>query len=159
MSHPNFVRKCLTTLSDEVWLDLHRLVSKYYLFIRNNIDLIGISVDSKNNEEKFSKVTEIMVRGSSANRLAGRSLRYVRQHSKALLFFKLGQGTRPLRLKDCQNFRMQVDDLCTYFRERGISVLMEETVKFYAEYVEYFNAKGINIDGNIHLEYAAKNKN
>lgn len=54
---------------------------------------------------------------------------------------------------------MQIDDLCTYFRERGISVLMEETVKFYAEYVEYFNAKGINIDGNIHLEYAAKNKN
>lgn len=156
MSHQ---KKSPTALPDEVWLDLHRLVSKYYLFIRNNIGLIGILVDSKNKEEKFLDVTEIMVRGNSANRLAGRSLRYVKQHSKALWFFSLGQQTRSLSLKDCQNFRMQIDDLCTYFRERGISVLMEETVKFYAEYVEYFNAKGINIDGNIHLEYAAKNKN
>lgn len=159
MSHPKETRKCLTVLPDEVWKDLYHLVSKYYFFIRGNIHLIGVTSALKNKEQRFLEMTEVLIHSNSADRLAGRCLRYIRQHSKALYVFNTDHiPLRTLRLKDCQIFRMQIDDLCTYFREKGISVLMEETVKFYAEYVEYFNTKGINIDGDIHLEYTAKDK-
>lgn len=134
----------LTLLSDEAKNYLLEVIDRQFFILISNIvkfiNEINLPTSSRNYLKRCDTLISNLTKGTSSDRLLGRSLKYIKQH---LLFLKYAK--KPLKLRDSACLIMQLEDLIVCFQERNILPLVDQATDFYNEYVGYFATRGINV--------------
>lgn len=135
--------KYLTTLDDNTKAYITGVVISYFHDLITNIDPLvpDLNLDHiQTSHIKCTLVVDYLTVRTSSERLAGRCLKFLRQHYDHLI-----HGTKQLMLRDVQLFNVQLEDLIVCFREKGLSVLEQIAMDFHQHYTGYFIERGINI--------------